>query len=104
MAVHEERDFEGGEYKTRPGPVRDAASKRFSSLAIPLSSIAVLGDMDNDLAMFRKAGLSIAMGNASPESKSCDRVQYRRRLRSRHRAIHSQLKTVRLRHFPSEPI
>jgi hypothetical protein len=48
MAVHEERDFEGGEYKTRPGPVRDAASKRFSSLAIPLSSMAVLGDMDND--------------------------------------------------------
>ena len=62
-------DFEGGEYKTRPGPVRDAATKRFSSLAIPLSSIAVLGDMDNDPAKFRKAGVSIAIGNASPEVK-----------------------------------
>ena len=69
MAVHGERDFEDGEYKARPGPVRDAPSKRFSSLAIPLSSIAVLGDMDNDLAMLRKAGLSIAMGNASTEVK-----------------------------------
>ena len=38
-------------------------------LAIPRSSIAVLGDMENDLAMFRKAGLSIVMGNASPEVK-----------------------------------
>ncbi len=39
-------------------------------LAIPLDAIAVLGDMDNDVAMFRKAGMSIAMGNASPEVKS----------------------------------
>jgi hydroxymethylpyrimidine pyrophosphatase-like HAD family hydrolase len=39
-------------------------------LAIPLEAIAVLGDMDNDVAMFRKAGMSIAMGNASPEVKS----------------------------------
>ena len=69
MAVHEGRDFDDGEYKKRPGPVRDAASKRFSRLAIPLSSIAVLGDMDNDPAKFRKAGVSIAMGNASPEVK-----------------------------------
>ncbi len=30
---------------------------------------AVLGDMDNDLPMFCKAGLSIAMGNASEEVK-----------------------------------
>ena len=38
-------------------------------LAIPLDAIAALGDMDNDVAMFRKAGMSIAMGNASPEVK-----------------------------------
>jgi hypothetical protein len=43
--------------------------------AIPRSAIAVLGDMENDLAMFRKAGLSIAMGNASAEVKrQADRV------------------------------
>ncbi len=40
-------------------------------LAIPPRAIAVLGDMSNDLAMFRKAGLSIAMGNASDEVKAC---------------------------------
>lgn len=38
-------------------------------LAIPLKAIAVLGDMENDLTMFRHAGLAIAMGNASVEVK-----------------------------------
>ena len=38
-------------------------------LGVPAASIAVLGDMENDLAMFRSAGLSIAMGNASEEVK-----------------------------------
>jgi Cof subfamily protein (haloacid dehalogenase superfamily) len=38
-------------------------------LGIPLARVAVLGDMDNDLAMFRKAGMSIAMGNASDDVK-----------------------------------
>ena len=28
---------------------------------------ATIGDMPNDVLMFRKSGLSIAMGNASPE-------------------------------------
>jgi hydroxymethylpyrimidine pyrophosphatase-like HAD family hydrolase len=32
-------------------------------------SIAVLGDMPSDVPMFRQAGLSIAMGNASDEVK-----------------------------------
>src|SRR6516225_6670841 len=37
--------FRGWRDKTGPGPVRDAAAKRFSKLlAIPRSSIAVLGD------------------------------------------------------------
>src|SRR5207253_11470590 len=34
---------------------------------IPRSSIATLGDMPNDVLMFNKSGMSIAMGNASPE-------------------------------------
>jgi Cof subfamily protein (haloacid dehalogenase superfamily) len=38
-------------------------------LGVPAAQIAVLGDMENDLAMFRKAGVSIAMGNASEEVK-----------------------------------
>jgi hypothetical protein len=38
-------------------------------LGIPEAEIATLGDMENDVAMFRQSGLSIAMGNASPEVK-----------------------------------
>jgi Cof subfamily protein (haloacid dehalogenase superfamily) len=34
---------------------------------IPLEEIATIGDMPNDITMFKKCGLSIAMGNASPE-------------------------------------
>jgi len=48
------------------GTFVEGLSKR---LAVPLEAIAVLGDMENDLAMFGKAGLSIAMGNASAEVK-----------------------------------
>jgi len=36
-------------------------------LSIPASEVATLGDMPNDVLMFRKSGLSIAMGNASPQ-------------------------------------
>jgi Cof subfamily protein (haloacid dehalogenase superfamily) len=34
---------------------------------IPLEQIATLGDQPNDVLMFERSGLSIAMGNASPE-------------------------------------
>jgi Cof subfamily protein (haloacid dehalogenase superfamily) len=36
-------------------------------LSIPPEQIATIGDMPNDVLMFKKSGLSIAMGNASPE-------------------------------------
>ncbi len=36
-------------------------------LRIPAEAIATLGDMPNDVMMFKKSGLSIAMGNASKE-------------------------------------
>ncbi len=39
-------------------------------LAIPTAEIATIGDMDNDVLMFRESGLSIAMGNATPAVKS----------------------------------
>jgi Cof subfamily protein (haloacid dehalogenase superfamily) len=35
-------------------------------LEVPLAEIAVIGDGRNDIAMFERSGLSIAMGNASP--------------------------------------
>jgi hydroxymethylpyrimidine pyrophosphatase-like HAD family hydrolase len=34
---------------------------------IPASSIATIGDMPNDVLMFEKSGMSIAMGNASKQ-------------------------------------
>ncbi len=48
------------------GAVLDYLAK---TLVIPANEIATIGDMPNDVLMFRKSGLSIAMGNASPEVK-----------------------------------
>jgi Cof subfamily protein (haloacid dehalogenase superfamily) len=36
-------------------------------LSVPTIEIATIGDMPNDVLMFRKSGLSIAMGNASSD-------------------------------------
>jgi Cof subfamily protein (haloacid dehalogenase superfamily) len=36
-------------------------------LSIPVAEIVTIGDMPNDVLMFRKSGVSIAMGNASSE-------------------------------------
>jgi Cof subfamily protein (haloacid dehalogenase superfamily) len=38
-------------------------------LGIPLSAIATIGDMENDLPMFAKTGVSFAMGNAAADIK-----------------------------------
>ena len=38
-------------------------------LRIPIEEIATIGDMPNDVLMFRESGLSIAMGNASADVK-----------------------------------
>ncbi len=44
-----------------------AFSKLAELLVIPPAEIAVIGDGSNDVAMFARSGLSIAMGNASSE-------------------------------------
>jgi Cof subfamily protein (haloacid dehalogenase superfamily) len=49
------------------GTVVDALARR---LDIPREEIATIGDMDNDLPMFRKAGFRIAMGNGSEAVKA----------------------------------
>jgi Cof subfamily protein (haloacid dehalogenase superfamily) len=36
-------------------------------LSVPTAEIATIGDMPNDVLMFRKSGVSIAMGNASAD-------------------------------------
>ena len=38
-------------------------------LSISTNAVATIGDMQNDLAMFRTSGLSIAMGNATDDVK-----------------------------------
>jgi Cof subfamily protein (haloacid dehalogenase superfamily) len=49
------------------GAVVDFLSRR---LRVPAARIAAIGDMPNDVLMFRKCGFSIAMGNASDEVKA----------------------------------
>ena len=59
-------------------------------LGVPRDEIMVLGDMDNDLEMFRKAGFGVAMGNASEavkrEAQATTLFERRGRVRRRHRA------------------
>jgi hypothetical protein len=43
-----------------------ALSELAKFLAVPVTEIAVVGDGGNDVAMFRRGGLSIAMGNGGP--------------------------------------
>ncbi len=47
---------------------KGAAVEAMSSvLNIPLKQVATIGDAENDIQMFRKSGLSIAMGQSMPE-------------------------------------
>jgi Cof subfamily protein (haloacid dehalogenase superfamily) len=48
----------------------DGVAALASELGIDLADIVVLGDMDNDVAMFARAGLSIAMGQAPDSVKA----------------------------------
>jgi Cof subfamily protein (haloacid dehalogenase superfamily) len=44
-----------------------ALSELAKLLGIPETEVAVIGDGGNDIAMFERSGLSIAMGNAGPQ-------------------------------------
>ena len=44
----------------------DGAAQLAALYGVPLSQVAVIGDQANDIAMFRRAGLAIAMGQAKP--------------------------------------
>ena len=53
---------------THPLANKGAALSGIAKLiAVPLAEVATIGDGGNDVAMFERSGLSIAMGNASPE-------------------------------------
>jgi Cof subfamily protein (haloacid dehalogenase superfamily) len=52
---------------TNPKANKGEVVEMFSKLCnVPPSEIATIGDMPNDVLMFKKSGISIAMGNASP--------------------------------------
>jgi hydroxymethylpyrimidine pyrophosphatase-like HAD family hydrolase len=42
-------------------------------LHVPTANIATIGDMPNDVSMFKRSGVSIAMGNASPDVQQAAR-------------------------------
>jgi len=50
--------------KANKGTVATTLSKM---LSVPPAEIATIGDMPNDVLMFRESGVSIAMGNASAD-------------------------------------
>ncbi len=53
---------------THPDANKGAVAQWLSArYGIPPQAIATIGDMPNDVLMFAHSGLSIAMGNASPE-------------------------------------
>jgi Cof subfamily protein (haloacid dehalogenase superfamily) len=53
---------------THPSANKGAVVQYLSQrLGIPAEKIATIGDMPNDVLMFARSGLSIAMGNASPD-------------------------------------
>ena len=51
----------------------DGRPLRRPALNVPLEQIATIGDMPNDVLMFAVGGISIAMGNASPDVQRCAR-------------------------------
>jgi len=55
---------------THPAATKGTVVRTLSRLlSIPAEEIVTIGDMPNDVLMFRESGLSIAMGNASDEVK-----------------------------------
>jgi hydroxymethylpyrimidine pyrophosphatase-like HAD family hydrolase len=53
---------------THPNANKGTVVRHLSELLrVPAELIATIGDMPNDVLMFALSGLSIAMGNASPE-------------------------------------
>lgn len=61
---------------THPDANKGTVARYLSArYAIPADAIATIGDMPNDVLMFAHSGLSVAMGNASPDvQRSARRV------------------------------
>ena len=86
---------------THPDANKGGVVKYLSkTYGIQPEEIATIGDMPNDVLMFARSGLSIAMGNASPEvqrgSPPGHNLQPGRRVRQRGGAVHPHV-TAHLR-------
>jgi haloacid dehalogenase-like hydrolase/Transposase DDE domain group 1 len=88
---------------THPLANKGAARRKIAKLlGIPLAEIAVIGDGGNDVAMFERAGLSIAMGNASAEvQREADLVTWAERYPSSRGARSASLEGRRPGNGPS---
>ena len=87
---------------THPTANKGVVVERLSSYYnIPLENICTLGDQPNDVLMFKRSGLSIAMGNASDEVQAAshlrDDLVRGRGLRQRDRAVHPAARGARRR-------
>lgn len=49
----------------------DGVAVLAGAAGVPLDAVAVIGDQRNDIAMFRRAGLAIAMAQAPAEVRAC---------------------------------
>jgi len=49
----------------------DGVAALAAAAGVPLAAVAAIGDQRNDMAMFRRAGLSIAMGQGPDEVRAC---------------------------------
>jgi Cof subfamily protein (haloacid dehalogenase superfamily) len=49
----------------------DGVAALAAAAGVPLDAVAVIGDQRNDMAMFRRAGLSIAMAQGPDEVRAC---------------------------------
>ena len=72
-------------------------------LSTPISEIATIGDMPNDVLMFRNSGLGIAMGNASPEvQEQADKVTASYHDEGFAKAIEEFILPARLHHWHND--
>lgn len=67
-------------------------------LGIPLKDVAAIGDNYNDISMFRKVGISVAMGNAKDDIKTiCSHVSVSNDLNGVAHFIHKFMNKLKLK-------
>lgn len=71
-------------------------------LGISLNDITAIGDNYNDISMFKKAGISVAMGNAEDDIKNiCSHVSLSNDLNGVAHFIHELMNKLKLKSAPA---